>query len=357
MNGCVLHRLTWLWLLLLAGEGVTAERVAARELAAARARLKLVRSPEVQSELSLDPSQRQAIPAALEPVDLPLWQLRDLPLEEGNPRAYPLHNRLKDALSGVLRPGQVQRLDQLVLRLEGWRTLQLPSVVDQLELTPPQTREFAEFMAGFKNPQGRNLTLASLGRAEADWIQRVLAPAQRDKLGRLLGRPFDFSRCRMLEVKAPEITGVDPWINSSPLKLAQLRGKVVVVNFWTYGCINCIRNLPHYRKWHAQLPRDRVVMIGFHTPETKAEYDVEKVIRAVKEKDLDYPIAVDNQKENWNAWGNSIWPSVYLVDKHGYVRNWWYGELNWQGATGEQQMLKRIHELVAEKEEPEPSIP
>jgi len=132
------------------------------------------------------------------------------------------------------------------------------------------------------------------------------------------------------------------------LKLSELRGKVVIVNFWTYGCINCIRNLPHYRKWHAQLPRDRAAMVAFHTPETEAEFDVTKIKRAAKEKSLDYPIAVDNQKENWSAWGNSVWPSVYLIDKQGYVRYWWYGELNWQGAAGEAKMLERVYQLMRE---------
>lgn len=117
---------------------------------------------------------------------------------------------------------------------------------------------------------------------------------------------------------------------------------------WTFGCINCVRNLPHYRKRHAQLPRDRVTMIAFHTPETSAEHDLENVEKAVREKDLQFPIAVDNRKENWKSWGNHIWPSVYLIDQQGYVRKWWYGELNWKGAKGEQQMRAWIHELLAE---------
>jgi thiol-disulfide isomerase/thioredoxin len=342
-------RFVWLWIFLIAGGQLFADLEGSREVMSARARLKLIRSPEIQEELLIDPQQVQAIAEVANRVDLPLWKLRDRPIEQqSSVLAVVLNKQLKEGLAGILRPEQTKRLDQLALRLEGWRTLQLPSVVGQLDLSRPQKLEYAQFMAGFLTLKDK--TLQSINLAEYGWIQRVLTLAQREQLGHLLGQPFNFSRCSILEVKAPEIQNVDEWINSPPLEMSQLRGKVVIVNFWTHGCINCIHNLPHYRKWQSQLPRDRVVMIAFHTPETEAEYDIKNLKQAVKGNALDYPIAVDNQKENWNAWGNSVWPSVYLVDKKGYVRNWWYGELNWQGATGEAQMTQRIYQLMAENE-------
>lgn len=198
-----------------------------------------------------------------------------------------------------------------------------------------------------QNLQGK--TLQSVTLSEFEWIKNVLTPVQRQKLNQILGKPFDFSQLRIVEAKAPEVMAADQWINSPPLKMSELRGKVVVVNFWTFGCVNCIHNLPHYKKWYAELPRDRVAMIAFHTPETQEEYDFEKLKNAARERGIQYPIAVDNEKANWKAWGNDVWPSVYLVDKDGFVRYWWYGELNWQGATGEKQMRARIYQLMAEK--------
>jgi len=339
---------TWLWLFCLAAGSAFGQPQSAREVVPARERLMLVREPEVQKKLAFDAQQCRAVMAVVDQADLALWQLRDLPGGQGNPLARPLHQQLRDGLAAALRPEQIKRLDQLVLRLEGWRTWQLPSVADQLNLTDEQKEEYTRFMGEFQNLAGK--IPDDIGLPEYRWIRRVLTAGQREKLGQLLGPPFDFSRCQMLEVKAPEIARVDCWINSAPLKLQDLRGKVVVVNFWTHGCINCIHNLPHYRKWFAQLPRDAVTMIAFHTPETPSEHDLGPLRRAVKERDLRYPIAVDNQKENWKAWGNDVWPSVYLVDKQGYVRYWWYGELNWRGATGEEQMLDRIYQLLAEKE-------
>ena len=85
-----------------------------------------------------------------------------------------------------------------------------------------------------------------------------------------------------------------------------------------------------------------------HTPETKVERDLERVRQKVKQNGMAYPVAVDNARASWNAWSNRVWPSVYLIDKKGRVRYWWYGELNWEGAEGEKIMRQRIEELLAE---------
>jgi len=90
-------------------------------------------------------------------------------------------------------------------------------------------------------------------------------------------------------------------------------------------------------------------MVGVHTPETAQEREPEKVIAKAKESGFEFPIVVDNEKKNWNAWGNSMWPSVYLIDKQGRLRYWWYGELNWKEAGGQKLMGTKIEELLAEE--------
>ena len=92
-----------------------------------------------------------------------------------------------------------------------------------------------------------------------------------------------------------------------------------------------------------------MVVLGVHTPETSREREIGNVRREAREAGLTFPILVDNEKKNWDAWGNSMWPSVYLIDKQGDIRYWWYGELNWQGAEGERLLRKRIEQLIAEK--------
>ena len=112
--------------------------------------------------------------------------------------------------------------------------------------------------------------------------------------------------------------------------------------------MNCHRNYPWYRGWRDAFVGRGLTIIGIHTPETKAEHNVDALRRRMQEAELDFPIVADNEKKNWNAWGNSIWPSVYLIDKEGYLRYWWYGELNWKSADGERLMRQRIEELLGE---------
>jgi hypothetical protein len=90
------------------------------------------------------------------------------------------------------------------------------------------------------------------------------------------------------------------------------------------------------------------VVLGVHTPEIAREREMANVRREASDAELSFPILVDNEKKNWNAWGNSMWPSVYLIDKRGYIRYWWYGELNWQGAKAQELLRQRIEELLKE---------
>lgn len=91
-----------------------------------------------------------------------------------------------------------------------------------------------------------------------------------------------------------------------------------------------------------------MVVLGVHTPETSSESEIRRVRAKVEEAAFRFPIVVDNEKQIWNEWGNSIWPSVYLIDKQGRIRYWWYGELDWQGAGGQEIMAKHLEELLAE---------
>jgi peroxiredoxin len=144
---------------------------------------------------------------------------------------------------------------------------------------------------------------------------------------------------------SPELTGVTEWVNSKPLTLADQKGKVVVLHFWTHGCVNCVNNYPHYKAWGRQYKDKDVTAIGVHTPEFGGEKKVEAVKAAVKKHDLPFAVAMDNDMKNWKAWNNRYWPCVYLIDKAGNVRYHWEGEL---GKDGEATMRKRIDELLAE---------
>ncbi|HST13007.1 MAG TPA: redoxin domain-containing protein [Terriglobales bacterium] len=126
------------------------------------------------------------------------------------------------------------------------------------------------------------------------------------------------------KVRAPEIGRV--WLNSPPLSFRQLRGRVVLVDFWDYTCINCIRTLPYVQAWHERYVGKGLTVIGVHTPEfTFAQYE-SNVERGVREFGLTYPIVVDNDREIWKAFANRYWPTKYLLDKEGYLRYAHFGE-------------------------------
>ncbi|WCC79096.1 redoxin domain-containing protein [Cutibacterium equinum] len=118
---------------------------------------------------------------------------------------------------------------------------------------------------------------------------------------------------------APEITGIQEWINSKPLKLSELRGQVVLVDFWTYSCINCIRTQPYLNDWYSKYHDDGFEIIGVHAPEFAFEKVPANVKRAVQDAHIRYPVALDNNFATWQAYQNQYWPAKYLVDKQGNI--------------------------------------
>jgi thiol-disulfide isomerase/thioredoxin len=146
----------------------------------------------------------------------------------------------------------------------------------------------------------------------------------------------------------PEVGGATGWLNSEPLGPAELRGHVVLVNFWTLTCINWLRQEPHVRAWSQAYRNDGLVVIGVHTPEFSFEHELDRVRQATKERGIDYPVALDNDYEIWRAFDNHYWPALYFVDGDGIIRDQHFGE----GRYGEserviQRLLGVERELVS----------
>lgn len=125
---------------------------------------------------------------------------------------------------------------------------------------------------------------------------------------------------------APEFTGITNWINSKPLKISDLKGKVVLVDFWTYTCINCIRTLPHLTSWYEKYKDDGFIIVGVHTPEFEFEKNTSNVENALSQYKINYPVAQDNNYSTWNTFSNQYWPAEYLIDGNGNVRRVHFGE-------------------------------
>jgi cytochrome c biogenesis protein CcdA/thiol-disulfide isomerase/thioredoxin len=150
---------------------------------------------------------------------------------------------------------------------------------------------------------------------------------------------------------APAITGTQDWFNSKPLKLSQLRGKVVLIDFWTYSCINCLRTIPHLKAWYDTYHSQGLEIIGVHTPEFAFEHVASNVAAAVKRLGIPYPVVQDNDYATWYAYGNQYWPAEYLIDKNGHIRHTNFGEGDYGGTE------QLIRQLLGAKGKTAPSVP
>ena len=321
----------------------------------------LLRSGGIHRELNLTPEIITRIEQAADEVDQPLWRLRDLPPDKRNEQAGKLIEQLKRRLSQSLNVRQMNRLNQIVWQAQGIEAILEPEVAARLGLSTVQkTSIIALLSTGYQRIAEVNLnTQIHSETVRASYVQRiqtetqqkitvVLSPAQQNAFRALIGQPVNMSQVRIVACKAPEFE-VNKWINKPKVTLSELKGKVTVIHFYAFGCGNCTRTLPYYNKWRDHFPSSAFQIIGIHRPETQQERDIDKVKKKAAEAGIEYPVAIDNESLMWNAWANCVWPSIYLLDKNGYVRYWWYGELNWQGAESEKYLRSRIQELIEEK--------
>jgi thiol-disulfide isomerase/thioredoxin len=149
----------------------------------------------------------------------------------------------------------------------------------------------------------------------------------------------------------PDLSGATSWLNSPPLNRSQLKGKVVLIDFWTYSCINCLRSLPYLRAWDEQYRASGLVIIGVHTPEFDFEKDPANIQKALRKFGITYPVAVDSQHRIWSAFHNQYWPAHYFIDATGKVRFHHFGEGDYEESE------QWIQKLLKERNGPRQSSP
>jgi cytochrome c biogenesis protein CcdA/thiol-disulfide isomerase/thioredoxin len=158
------------------------------------------------------------------------------------------------------------------------------------------------------------------------------AAAQRRLDGLLAGKSHvEASKLRDYG-SAPDFQKISSWLNTKPLSLASLRGKVVLIDFWTYSCVNCIRTLPYVKRWSEAYRKAGLVVVGVHTPEFAFEHERGNVEHAVSSFGITYPVALDNDYGTWSAWGNRYWPAKYFIDRRGHVRFAHFGEGDYEAS-------------------------
>lgn len=149
--------------------------------------------------------------------------------------------------------------------------------------------------------------------------------------------------------KAPEVIPGGQWLNSAPLNLADLKGKVVIVNIWVYSCVNCHNSLPTLKAWYAKYKNQGLEIVGVHTPEFESDKPLANVAASLKRDGVTWPVVQDNQNATWNAYQNSYWPAFYLIDRKGIIREVHAGEISSRYPDAIPGLEATLKKLLAEK--------
>ncbi len=324
--------------------------------------LGLLHAPEVHAELGLKPQQVESLEKLFEKTDGPWFRARNLATRERYLAIAEQERWIREQLVTVFNEDQIKRLDQLERRSQSARMLVRPDVMSSLNIIPSQRQALEELFANNERIAAAAEAAIRRGRADPELSKKhqdarktedaaalkILNQEQKTGVFTLLGPSFDLTRLKRIYPKAPEFERISEWINGNGETLKNLKGKVVAVHFYAFACSNCKANLPIYNDLWAEFKGEDFAMIGIHTPEIDAERNVDSVRENASRDGIEYPIAIDANKGSWNAWGNTMWPTIYLIDKEGYIRFWWPGELRWKGATGDELVRKNIRELLDE---------
>jgi thiol-disulfide isomerase/thioredoxin len=184
------------------------------------------------------------------------------------------------------------------------------------------------FAVYFNSPELNKVIGSGQGGGTTNFIPttQVVQEGDNDSTMTMTIKKAQFSIDKSQFKKAPEFEKVTGFINTKPISLADLKGKVVIVDFWTYSCINCIRTIPYLVDWNEKYADKGLVIVGVHAPEFEFEKNIDSVKEAVKKFGIKYPVIQDNDKGTWNAYENQYWPRKYLVDSEGYIRSDHIGE-------------------------------
>lgn len=312
-------------------------------------------SEEAQEDLRLTVDEKAALIKIFEEIDGKWWRSRNLEEFERRRVIAELERQLLESFSKVVSIDKIKRLQQLELQAQVIRGLLRPDIATALKLTRRQRdqllarAEASSELASINKKRVDSSDQQKLADALANEAQQGfgdLSETQKTEHQRMVGELIDLRQASRIYPLAPEFAEGSQWLAHGPKRMADLRGKVVLVHFYAFQCINCQRNFKRYTELVQRFKDQGVEMIGIQTPELPAERDPEQVRAAAEKHQFTFPILHDIDSKNWDAWGNTMWPTVYVVDQDGYIRMWWQGELNWQGAKGDELIANTITRLL-----------
>ncbi|HOQ05460.1 MAG TPA: redoxin domain-containing protein [Anaerohalosphaeraceae bacterium] len=325
----------------------------------------LIRDPAVRKELKLTAEQTARLDALCNRMDAHLFVLRDQPPNPTEPEMIE-HVRavveLMKETDDILQPPQRLRLQELGFQFEGVYAMFRPAPAAYLRLTEEQKNRMQTLHRQFlRNQEQLRTRLEESGRQNElqeqmeqlrvrfmNQFLRVLSEGQVVIWNEMLGAPFDFSQTQPLSFQAPELEGLTGWFNGKPLTFKQLSGRVVIVIFCSPEQSSA-EDLAAYKLWARQYDPQDVALIGILVPPLQAQKDGIEPASWVQKEGLTFPVALDAKRLTVRAWANPVLPSLYLVDKKGRVRWWWYGPLQQNNASGGKWVAERIEILRSEQ--------
>jgi len=338
-------------------------RLPASETRIPRTLLNMARSIEGQRELGVQGTNVLWLDNLLREIDAEWVVARARPESSQHEAMAALEGRLARRVEERLGSPALHRLDQLEVQAQGGRALLRDDVAAFLALTPAQRGKVEALVAQTEEVAARaraanvtgkpDLALMDgwqrLRKAEDASALRILTPDQSTRWREALGTKRDTSKFQRVQPMAPEFPAEAARLDGKKARMSSLLGKVVLVHFYAFQCHNCHANFATYNRWQRWLREKGVEVVGIQTPETDAERDPRRIAEAARGSGFEFPVLMDLQSEAWRAWGNSVWPTVYVVDRRGYVRHAWVGELNWQGARGDRVIERVVDALLAEE--------
>lgn len=325
--------------------------------------LPLLHAAEVHQELKLSDAQIAQLEQLFVKADGPWFRARILPAQEQSEVIAKLESLTHSWITQHASAEQQQRLQQLEYQAQSVRSLLRTDVAKAVDMTDAQQQQLAQLAQETDAAKQKLSTARTSGEANGDLestateaiksernaLVKILKPEQLQAFTKLVGELFDTENLKRIYPMAPEFVAVEHWLNSPPLTMQALRGQVVLVHFYAFECHNCHANFDVYQRWYKELADQGVAVIGIQTPETARERDPESVKSAAQQRELEFPILIDIESKNWKAYGNTMWPTVYVVDKQGYIRHWWQGELRWQGTEGDKAIEAIVQQLLKEE--------
>ena len=320
--------------------------------------LAMAHSEEGQKELGISSDIEPGFDEFLRKACSPWMRWRNLPSTEQREPIARAEGAVVAEVRRRLGGGAVARLRQLELQAQGARALLRPEVIEFLEISPEQSARLQTLFENSDQALGQVGSIGAAGRArfaaavsrfrnsEQTASVRLLTSTQQSRWREALGTPRETTRFQRVNPMAPELVDSGVWLDDRAVRLSDLRGKVVLLHFYAFQCHNCHANFAIYNRWHEALRDKGIVVVGVQTPETEDERDTAKVLAAARKAGFGFPVLVDTKSANWEAWGTTMWPTVYVIDPRGYVRDWWMGELNWKGATGDRALQALAERLV-----------